>query len=187
MSDEAAFLDAIRSAPADDAPRLIYADWLDEQGDARAEYVRLAHAVAVRLRQNLPYDDLACRLRELSAALHRGWREAVGRRFSVVLLSFRPEYKIRTIAAVRQAARLGLKEAKDLVEGAPSVVLGGLLLEDAEHFRHDLESGYFPSRYHPHRQDRLDEGEKCCATAIREVGKLSGLRDTPTRVQPPRG
>ncbi|HEY1067960.1 MAG TPA: TIGR02996 domain-containing protein [Pirellulales bacterium] len=41
MSDEP-FLQAIAEAPDDDAPRLIYADWLDEQGDAsRAEFIRV--------------------------------------------------------------------------------------------------------------------------------------------------
>src|SRR5262245_61798913 len=38
---EAAFLDAIGEQPDDDGPRLIYADWLDENGDpARAEFIR---------------------------------------------------------------------------------------------------------------------------------------------------
>jgi uncharacterized protein (TIGR02996 family) len=32
---EAAFLQAIRDRPDDDALRLIYADWLDERGDGR--------------------------------------------------------------------------------------------------------------------------------------------------------
>jgi uncharacterized protein (TIGR02996 family) len=37
-----AFLAAILDAPDDDAPRLIYADWLDEQGESdRAEFIRL--------------------------------------------------------------------------------------------------------------------------------------------------
>lgn len=37
------FIDAILTAPAgDDTPRLAYADWLEERGDARAEFVRLA-------------------------------------------------------------------------------------------------------------------------------------------------
>jgi uncharacterized protein (TIGR02996 family) len=39
------FLQAIREAPDDDTPRLVYADWLDDQGDAdgaaRAELIRL--------------------------------------------------------------------------------------------------------------------------------------------------
>jgi uncharacterized protein (TIGR02996 family) len=39
--DDAAFLRAIAEAPAHDAPRLVYADWLDEHGQAdRAEFIR---------------------------------------------------------------------------------------------------------------------------------------------------
>jgi eukaryotic-like serine/threonine-protein kinase len=41
VSDEEAFLRAIHEAPEDPAPRLVYADWLDERGDPRAEYLRL--------------------------------------------------------------------------------------------------------------------------------------------------
>lgn len=41
-ANDRAFLEAILEAPDDDAPRLIYADWLDEQGEAdRAEFIRL--------------------------------------------------------------------------------------------------------------------------------------------------
>jgi len=40
--DEAALFAAICDAPDDDAPRLIYADWLDEHGDPeRAEFIRI--------------------------------------------------------------------------------------------------------------------------------------------------
>ena len=38
--DEKPFLDEISANPDDDGARLIYADWLEEQGDPRAEYVR---------------------------------------------------------------------------------------------------------------------------------------------------
>lgn len=38
---EEAFLRAIREAPDDPAPRLIFADWLEEQGDPRCEIIRL--------------------------------------------------------------------------------------------------------------------------------------------------
>jgi uncharacterized protein (TIGR02996 family) len=42
-----AFLQSILETPDDDAPRLIYADWLDDQGDAdRAEFIRLQVARA---------------------------------------------------------------------------------------------------------------------------------------------
>jgi uncharacterized protein (TIGR02996 family) len=41
------FLRAICDAPDDDAPRLIYADWLDENGDSeRAEFIRLQVRIA---------------------------------------------------------------------------------------------------------------------------------------------
>ncbi len=37
-----AFLHAIHASPADDLPRLVYADWLEENGDAaRAEFIRV--------------------------------------------------------------------------------------------------------------------------------------------------
>lgn len=39
--EEQAFLAAIIEAPDDDTPRLIYADWLEEQGDERAELIRV--------------------------------------------------------------------------------------------------------------------------------------------------
>jgi uncharacterized protein (TIGR02996 family) len=47
MTDADAFLAAIITNPADDLPRLVFADWLDEHGDhARAEFIRLQIAVA---------------------------------------------------------------------------------------------------------------------------------------------
>jgi uncharacterized protein (TIGR02996 family) len=50
ISDEVAFLRAILANPADDAPRLVYADWLDELGDpaseAKAAFLRDAGALA---------------------------------------------------------------------------------------------------------------------------------------------
>lgn len=39
---EAAFFDAIAATPLDHVPRYVYADWLEEQLDVRAEYLRLA-------------------------------------------------------------------------------------------------------------------------------------------------
>lgn len=46
MSDHAAFRAAVAAAPDDDLPRLIYADWLDERGDVRGEFIRLQVAEA---------------------------------------------------------------------------------------------------------------------------------------------
>jgi uncharacterized protein (TIGR02996 family) len=40
MNEDEAFIRAILAAPGDDAPRLVYADWLDERGDLRGTYLR---------------------------------------------------------------------------------------------------------------------------------------------------
>jgi len=47
--------------------------------------------------------------------------------------------KIQVIKVVRAATGLGLKEAKDLVEGAPKVVKDGLPKEEAEKLKAELE------------------------------------------------
>jgi uncharacterized protein (TIGR02996 family) len=36
MTDDEAFIRAIVDAPGDEAPRLVYADWLDERGVGRS-------------------------------------------------------------------------------------------------------------------------------------------------------
>ena len=49
------------------------------------------------------------------------------------------EKKINVIKEVRTITGLGLKEAKDLVEGAPSKLKDGVGKEDAEKFKKQLE------------------------------------------------
>ena len=51
--------------------------------------------------------------------------------FDVVLKSFGAE-KIKVIKAAREQLGLGLKEAKDLVDGAPSTLKEGVSKEEAE-------------------------------------------------------
>jgi len=41
MDIQAAFLNAILASPEDDAPRLAYADWLEERGDPLGEFIRI--------------------------------------------------------------------------------------------------------------------------------------------------
>jgi large subunit ribosomal protein L7/L12 len=57
--------------------------------------------------------------------------------FDVVLEGF-GDKKIGVIKVVRAATGLGLKEAKDLVEGVPSKVKEGLSKEDAEKLKKEL-------------------------------------------------
>jgi large subunit ribosomal protein L7/L12 len=59
--------------------------------------------------------------------------------FNVVLEGFDAAKKIGVIKVIRALTSLGLKEAKDLVEGAPSKVKEGVSKEDAEKAKKELE------------------------------------------------
>lgn len=56
-----------------------------------------------------------------------------------VMLTAAGDKKIEVIKEVRAITALGLKEAKDLVEGAPKAVKEGLSKADAEKFKAQLE------------------------------------------------
>ncbi len=58
--------------------------------------------------------------------------------FNVELTSFGAN-KVAVIKAVREVTGLGLKEAKDLVEGAPQVLKEAISKEDAEALKKKLE------------------------------------------------
>src|SRR5262249_17492289 len=76
--DEAAFLAAIAEAPDDRATRLVYADWLEERGDPRAELVRIEE----ERRAVPPYSDrywsLGPRRLALRAVCDPAWLAALG-------------------------------------------------------------------------------------------------------------
>ena len=56
-----------------------------------------------------------------------------------VVLSAIGEKKVNVIKAVRSITGLGLKEAKDLVDGAPSTIKEGASKDDAEEAKKQLE------------------------------------------------
>ncbi|HMV38711.1 50S ribosomal protein L7/L12 [Plasticicumulans sp.] len=58
--------------------------------------------------------------------------------FNVVMTSF-GENKVNVIKVIRTITGLGLKEAKDLVEGVPSTVKEAIAKADAEKIKKDLE------------------------------------------------
>jgi len=59
--------------------------------------------------------------------------------FTVVLAAV-GEKKVEVIKAVREITGLGLKEAKDLVEGAPQTVKDGVNKADSDSFKKKLEA-----------------------------------------------
>jgi len=57
-----------------------------------------------------------------------------------VVLKVCGDQKINVIKAVKEATGLGLREAKDIVDGAPKAVKTGLKKEDAEELKKKLEA-----------------------------------------------
>jgi uncharacterized protein (TIGR02996 family) len=95
MPDADAFLRAIIDNPDDDTPRLVYADWLDENGDPeRAEFIRVQIALAREPHGHQARQALIARNESLlrhhrvewtprpasgmDVAFHRGFVEEVG-------------------------------------------------------------------------------------------------------------
>ena len=68
MTDDQALLNSLLANPADDARWLVYADWLDDRGDPRGEYLRLVHAVSTS-----PDPERRRRLNALRPTLPRDW------------------------------------------------------------------------------------------------------------------
>jgi uncharacterized protein (TIGR02996 family) len=81
MSEEARFLDGIKANPEDLAFRLVYADWLEDHGDPRSEYLRI-HCTLQELAGSLLPEEwvnerevrqLRARERILAKTLDAGW------------------------------------------------------------------------------------------------------------------
>jgi uncharacterized protein (TIGR02996 family) len=83
MHDERGFLAVILERPDDDAAKLVYADWLDERGDPRGEYLRLTVQVRqeriVTPEQRRMHQELSAELAELRNQQWQDWRAAPGR------------------------------------------------------------------------------------------------------------
>jgi large subunit ribosomal protein L7/L12 len=59
--------------------------------------------------------------------------------FTVTMKAYPAEKKVTVIKVIREITGLGLKEAKDLVEGAPSTVKDSASKADSEKFKKQLE------------------------------------------------
>src|SRR5689334_22533376 len=74
MTHDEAFLKDICTNPDDDAPRLIYADWLDEHGQPeRAEFIRTQCELARLAENDERRSALAARELELLVAHRAEW------------------------------------------------------------------------------------------------------------------
>jgi uncharacterized protein (TIGR02996 family) len=75
MTDADAFLANIIADPSSDAPRLVYADWLDDRGESdRAEFIRVQCGLAKVDENNRDIHPLASRERELLEKHEQEWQ-----------------------------------------------------------------------------------------------------------------
>jgi uncharacterized protein (TIGR02996 family) len=78
MNDRESFLQAIRANPDDDHLRLIYADWLEERGDPRGEFIRVQIELQDRDLSPRRRIDLLVRENELLEAHRVEWLRPLG-------------------------------------------------------------------------------------------------------------
>jgi uncharacterized protein (TIGR02996 family) len=83
MPDEGSFLQAILTNPTDDLPRLVYADWLDEQqtdeASRKAEFIRLECQLSRSTPPKKQRKRVGQRLQVLAAELDTSWLAVVSK------------------------------------------------------------------------------------------------------------
>lgn len=156
-NEEQGFLQAIQNNPTDNSARLVYADWLEQRQDPRAEFVRVqAQIQDVEQRRK----DVRRSLRKLEATLDQNWLREMRGVFCVRFVSYHEGCKLRAIAAVMDIRNGGLKAGKDFVERADERVIQDDLTAEkaltiAAQFKWTGEVVIEP--YHPTTARRLPE------------------------------
>jgi uncharacterized protein (TIGR02996 family) len=130
MASHEQFLQAIIACPDEDTPRLIYADWLEEQGDSlRAEFIRLQvraalestpseerlqlHRAARQIIENHQPELLAMFPRAFSTGKPSDWFRYIFRR------GFVEEMLVRSGRDKDHAVRLFVKRAREIFDVTP--------------------------------------------------------------------
>jgi uncharacterized protein (TIGR02996 family) len=78
MDQEAAFVQTILAHPEDESARLVYADWLEERGDPRGEFIRVEHEMTAVPVHSDRYVELKARRNELVPQIDKAWRGRLG-------------------------------------------------------------------------------------------------------------
>lgn len=135
MSDaEQELIREIQQHTASDELRLVYADWLEERGDRRAEYLRLEFELAksdvVKSYLDssdpegalLAHDAMFVPLFQMLEPIDPDWIRKIGIRFDLVIVSFGNK-KLNAVKCIKYATEYSLMACKEIAESAPEVVL----------------------------------------------------------------
>ncbi|MGF1578850.1 MAG: TIGR02996 domain-containing protein [Gemmataceae bacterium] len=149
-SQEALLRQAILDRPDDNTCRLIYADWLEEQGDPRAEFVRLQCEL-----EPISYDDdrrtlMVQRINELENEFGREWKaEDLGEENSEINATFVRGF----VGEISVSAPTLLSRAEEMLGRAPVRVVK---LREAKHAMAGLAT--CPALDRVHRLEFLGRG-----------------------------
>src|SRR3954468_18315981 len=86
MKEEDSLLAALFECPHDHAAWLVYADWLEERGDCRAEYLRLYAQLRKLSVRDPQHGEISARLSALRPGVDVHWLALIdgGQRFSLL-------------------------------------------------------------------------------------------------------
>jgi len=115
VTDEESFLAAIKAAPADDAPRLVYADWLDEQG-------RQDYAAFIRIEERLRNEKRWVARIGSDIDLDWLWVARVYPNYRLILNKFENEKFFGIVFWFRKLTGMGIHETMDFVRTSPCVI-----------------------------------------------------------------
>ena len=128
MNDDAAFIAALVANPNDDATRLVYADWLEERGDVRGEFLRLQHQLA----------SILDRIQHVRHQVETEWASSVAIRRDLIIRAFDADQRHAVTKLARLHTSMVLEQARALLSNLPAAVLRDLPLEKAEALRQEF-------------------------------------------------
>jgi uncharacterized protein (TIGR02996 family) len=129
QDEPAAFLAAIRDDPDDDGPRLTFADWLEEQGDPRGEFIRVQCALD-RIDEDDPRrEELERREAELLGQHGEAWRDSPPEGVEVDFKRGLPSFWVRAEVLARDRVSQWLTAHRGWVStlNIPGLVTGAAL------------------------------------------------------------
>jgi uncharacterized protein (TIGR02996 family) len=144
-----AFIDAIAEDPDDDTARLVYADWLDERGDPRAEYLRLEAELATSITGDRRKQATG-RMRKLRRRLDALWLKRMS--YDVILSDCIEAARFAAVRLIRQRTGLRIVDSVMLLEKAPCVIASRRTRDQARNILWRLENEWegrlwFESRF----------------------------------------
>jgi len=114
---------------------------------SKADFIKLGHIIMFRLGMTPENLQQMMEAAKAGPAIGKGQAAAAEAapviektEFDVKLVGFDPKAKIKVIKEVRAITGLGLKEAKELVEGLPKTLEKGIKKEKAEELKQKLEA-----------------------------------------------